>query len=439
MFLKKRSGTKENLSLRSHWFRGASVGVLLQIFSLLLTFISSIILARVLGPEGLGKYSYILAIITVLTVVASLGLPTINARLMPVYISDDNWAAARGLLRWSNIIVFVIGVIFIILVIFFSIVFEEVGNREVYYWAAPLIILTGFSNLRQRAIQAFHHPIISQLPELLFKHLTFIIICGGLLMIGHPMLGEVENVMALWFVSVIVSFLSGVILLRLYSPPHLIESKHIYLTSQWTSIAWPILLADLFGVFLGNIDTIMLGSLRTADEVGLYQIALRLSGVLLILLGASNWVLAPWFSKLHAANEIERLQGVVTKTTRVIFVINIILFLPLLIFGEQLIFILFGSNFSGAYNLLIILCIGQLINIGCGPVVNLLAMTGAQRQLAIGVGISAFANLILCACLIPIYGAFGAAVSVALTISIFNIVLSIVVKKFIGIGPTIIG
>lgn len=68
---------------------------MLQVVGLMLGFASSVLLARVLGPHGLGQYSYVLAIVAILSVLASLGLPAVVARLISAYQVSDEWGKMR--------------------------------------------------------------------------------------------------------------------------------------------------------------------------------------------------------------------------------------------------------------------------------------------------------------------------------------------------------
>ena len=105
------SSAKPAESLRAHWLQSAGVGVMLQGIGLALAFASSVLLARLLGPHGLGQYSYVLAIVAVLSVLATIGLPTVVTRLLAAYQTKEDWGKAHGLLRWSNFVVGVLGML----------------------------------------------------------------------------------------------------------------------------------------------------------------------------------------------------------------------------------------------------------------------------------------------------------------------------------------
>ncbi len=429
------SVSQHQMSLRAHWLRGVGGGVLLQGAGLALAFASSVVLARVLGPQGLGHYSYVLSIIAVLSVLATLGVPAVLARQVAAYSAKEEWGLARGLLRWSNVVTGGMGLFLCLGLISVGLF----GADRLYVLAAPLVLVLGYTNLRQRTLQGLHRPLLSQLPEQIVKHSVFLVLGGVAWILAPDVFKQPHGAMAIWLCAGLASLGVGAVLLHRVSSPSLSQAKARYTLSQWWAIALPIFAADSLGVIFGNTDTILLGWLRPVDEVGVYQVALRLSGLMLVLLGASNWVLAPWFARLHETGEDRLLQSVVARTTRVIFSVTLVAYLLMVVAGEPLLEVFFGASFIEAYPVMLVLGAGHLVNVATGPVVNLLAMTGGQRELALSVTIAAVANILLCCALIPVFGMIGAAIAVAVSNSAYNVLLAWIVSQRNGIGATILG
>ena len=78
---------------------------------------------------------------------------------------------------------------------------------------------------------------------------------------------------------------------------------------------------------------------------------------------------------------------------------------------------------------MIILCFGQLINALMGSVLLLMNMMGRERKALIGVVVAGVANATLNLFLIPLYGATGAAISTMVTVSVWNVILSVQLYK----------
>ena len=93
------AGARE--SLRRLTRRGAG-SLLVQVSSLGLGFVLAVILARTLSADGYGVYSYVFALITVLSVPAKFGLPVLIVREVARSRAHEAWGSLRGIIRWSN-------------------------------------------------------------------------------------------------------------------------------------------------------------------------------------------------------------------------------------------------------------------------------------------------------------------------------------------------
>jgi O-antigen/teichoic acid export membrane protein len=105
----------------------------------------------------------------------------------------------------------------------------------------------------------------------------------------------------------------------------------------------------------------------------------------------------------------------------------------LLVVAGEPILTLFGTEFGSAYELLMVLLLGQLINIITGPVGHLLTMTGHEQTLRNLLLLMLPLTLVLCLLLIPAYGALGAAWAIALPMIAENLICCWLVKKRLGL------
>jgi O-antigen/teichoic acid export membrane protein len=99
---------------------------------------------------------------------------------------------------------------------------------------------------------------------------------------------------------------------------------------------------------------------------------------------------------------------------------------------------LFGEEFLAAKGAMVVLILGQLVNVGAGSVGYLMQMTGHQNQCAMVFGSCAGMNVVLNIILIPTLGVLGAAIATAFTRSLWNIWLHQLVVKYIGVQPSIV-
>ncbi len=415
------------------------MGIGLQGLGLLLAFGSGVLAARLLGPAGLGEYAYALAIAAFASIPAALGFPTALVRFLAVYRDAGQWDLARGLIRQSNLLAGGLGVGLAVAMVAVATTAGRNGSLFTYWLAAPLIPLLVWTNLRQRALQGLHHPVAAQLPEQAIKYTAFLLLGGALWLSGPGLARLPQTLMAVWLTASAVAFLAGAFLLRRFSPPPLRNAAPRYNSRQWRETALPMLVADSVGIIYSTVDIIMLGAFRPLAEVGLYQVAVRTAGLLLVFLTASNWVLAPWFAQVHAEADRSRLQHMVTRTTRMVFWPSLAVFALFVVAGRELLTLFFGGTYVRSWEVLLILAGARLFDVGSGPVVTLLAMTGGQRAVAWTIAGTALGNALGCWLLIPRFGMYGAAVSTALAIAVANGGLAVVAWRRIGIRTTVLG
>jgi O-antigen/teichoic acid export membrane protein len=94
---------------------------------------------------------------------------------------------------------------------------------------------------------------------------------------------------------------------------------------------------------------------------------------------------------------------------------------------------LFGEEFENGNIILIILCIGQVVNSFSGSVGIILQMIGKQKVQQNFVLIALLINIILTFMLTPVYGGLGAATATVISMAFWNIGCSIYIKRSLGI------
>ena len=179
----------------------------------------------------------------------------------------------------------------------------------------------------------------------------------------------------------------------------------------------------------------MIGMFRGTTDVGVYTAASMIAGIVPFTLVAANTIVAPVISELFTQHRMAELQGIITFITRWIFMLTIPIVLGIMILGE-FILSLFDPTFVSGYVALIILTVGQIINVFAGSVAFLLTMTSHQNRAAKVMGISAFMNIILNLILVPIYGIMGAAIATSVTMIFWNITMLVLVQKHLNINPS---
>jgi len=139
------------------------------------------------------------------------------------------------------------------------------------------------------------------------------------------------------------------------------------------------------------------------------------------------------FAKLYISKEMEQLQKLVTQSSLTIFFFAAIPAMIFFFFGEFILRFIFGEEYVLGFMPLVVLTIGKLTNAAFGSVGALLNMTGHEKDAMKGMGYSLVINILLAFILIPQFGMLGAALSTAISLVVWNIILRHYVKKRLDI------
>jgi O-antigen/teichoic acid export membrane protein len=428
-------------SLRFTLMRNAGGTFTLKVASTALIFLMTLLLARLLGSTGYGTYAYALAWFSVLSVLSVFGLDKLLLREMAVYKTRSSWQLMNGLLRWSNITALVVSVGFALLAgITIWILSDRLESQMTYTLLVALIMLPliVLLRLRQAAMRGLHYVVGGQLPEMLIMPISFFIVVGGMYLFMRNALSAPVAMIA-QVAAVGFALLIGVRQLQISLPRSAKEAHPVYQGWTWMHIVMPLVFLDSMTMINSQVDIILLGLMKSTGTVGVYAVVKKGAGLITFILVAVNIALAPTIASMYAAGEMAKLQRMITKSARVILMGSLPIAIVLILFGHWFLLFFFGQDFIQGEKALAILGAGQLINAATGSVGLLLIMTGYERDAAMCVGISALLNIVLNAILIPKWGLEGAAAATATTVIFWNILLTILVYKRLGIHSTALG
>jgi O-antigen/teichoic acid export membrane protein len=204
--------------------------------------------------------------------------------------------------------------------------------------------------------------------------------------------------------------------------------------SRLMRYAGPRAPAALFSQLLFWTDLFVLTQFASDAEVGIYSAALRAGQVLVLFLTSVSLMFSPFVADLHNRGETEHLDALFKSLTRWTLAATIPIFLVLLVApGPAL--RLFGSDFTGGRDALLVLLAGQLINVFTGGVGFVLIMVGRTGwDLTVYAGSLAL-NLGIAVWLCPEYGMVGAAIANAVTFALSKWARLALVKRFVHIQP----
>ena len=425
--------TNKNFSEKVIW------SFALQILSTASVFLSNLVLTRVMDISDYGVYSFAFSLATMLSTIATSGFVNLLLRKCAEYTSAGKYEQMKGLLTWTNNRVLisnaVIVIIYWIIFYFFPVIPEE--QKMTVLIVSFAIPLSSAIIIYQSALNGAGHVIEWQIPEKIVKPVLIIVIsaayfftCGQI----SSVTGTIIHVLT-FFVAVVFTF----IYMKKKISPLTDKVAVVHEQNEWLNSFYYFLILSVVAAVSSKINVLMLGFMeRPPEEVAVFNIATRIAEAISFSLLAVNISLAPAISGLYSSGKKEELQQLVFKYIRIATLFALVL-LVVFCFAGKYILLIFGEKYTPGYTALIILSLGYFAGVIPGAAGYLLLMTGNEKPALFAVIISTIINVVLCYCLIPLWGVNGAAIASCICMIIWNVYMAVAAKMKTGINPTCIG
>ncbi|TCJ26447.1 hypothetical protein E0X81_12010 [Halomonas sp. GDM18] len=390
--------------------------------------ITGVYLARCLGPEQLGMYSYTISWINILAIFAMAGLPQLLMRNIPIFKVDAEPDRISSILTWSNIYVGIVSIVVLISIYVytsFSITYKE--NTYLLCFATVLIPLKGYFSRQVAVMNSFDRPIAAQFYSNLTQPLIVFLLIFLLVFVYDDL--EPAQIIMIQAVSFVICLILGSFKIKKIFNH---TSKYISEKSWLLTIA-PLSVTYLVGTFNAEVGVIILGGNTNNTEVGIFKVCLLASLFLGISLQVINSIISPRVSALYKSNNFTAVQDLLIKSVNISFYATLPLISILFIWGSDIVELLFGDDYSGTENILRVLFVGVFFNIFFGSVGVVMNMSGHENySLKIGL-LYLVLNISLLFILTPQFGAFGAALANTISLIIWNAVMAFYVFKLTGL------
>ncbi|WP_052319171.1 flippase [Vibrio sinaloensis] len=404
----------------------------LQIVCRGLSVVSGIILARYLGPEQYGLYSFVLSIVTIAMMVVVAGLPLLLIREVANLELDKLWADLKGIIYWSSlsVLVFSVAVISVFLVMLFMESFD-IATSSLLWFAIVLIPIKSYSSIQGAILNGFRKPILALIPESILMPSAALLFYGVYIHLNIKFTALL--LIQTQLVTAIVACLSATVLIKKIKPTQLRSINPIFNTKKWYSALLPFTIMSLLGTLNVEVSSILLGTLGTKQDVGFFKVALQ--GVTLVTLGltAINTISGPNIARLFKSGNIVETQHLLTRSVKLACMVSMPVVIFFYFWGEWVITLLFGYEYAPSSKILIVLCLGQTVNAIMGSSGLVLNMTGNESKSLRALFATLLINTFSLAILVPIYGSTGAAVSVSISMIFWNLLMAYEVYKITGL------
>lgn len=398
-----------------------------------IAYASQVVLARLMGQMEYGIFALVWVWVLVLGHLSPLGLNQIVCRYVPHFFARDEHDLVRGFLSFSSRLIFTFAAIAAVLGGTLLWAFNSwLDSIYVLPFAVALLVfpLIAVQDYVENLARAFNWQILAIAPPYVVRHGLI-----GLGMITASVMGAPGTAwmaICVTFAATLASLIIQAFLVFRKISKLVPDGPREIHTSTWLKTAFPFVFVDGTALLFSNADILILSLFVEPSSIAVYFAASRILQLVAFVPYAATAATAQRFSALNAVNDQAGLRRLARHTTRFTFVVAlgaagfIYLIAPFLLD-------MFGTGFSQAMPVLLVLMSGLIVQSFAGPGEDLLTMLGHERVCA---GVSAIAlvmNIALNLVLIPAYGVLGAAMATAISIAVRSLVLSWLVKSRLNI------
>ncbi len=396
--------------------RGISLSFVFIVLGSLFGYFFRKILTIHLSVAEYGLFFSVLAFYSFFMLFIDLGLEQAATKYIVEYRLQQQFDKIRELSFSILFFQFIISLFFYLFILFFS------DFLAAQYFHSPLALPA----LQLLGIWFLTTPFILFLAALLlgfqrttwytaldFFRMTILLLCASLLFffdadILAPLLAYafVQIILFLCYLPYVLSFFPSLFhhfrIFSLFDRTILCSVLSYGIFIAFTNFGW---------VILTQTDTFFLTYFTSLEAVGLYNVALPISLLILFFMRPFIIVFSPLAVEFASKKKYDSLQYAITTSYTYLFFLLLPFVLIFLLFSDSIITLLFSSEYLGAIQALKVLSVGTLFY--SFSLFNGVIFTGLGkvRTMASFVAIVAFLNVFLLILFVPQYGIIGAALS----------------------------
>ncbi|MDQ7783363.1 MAG: flippase [Desulfomonilaceae bacterium] len=374
-----------------------------------ISFVLVLIISRYLGVQGLGQYSLVLAYLGIFATLAVLGLDHLVVREAAKRPEDIHLLFFNaGLFGTVSSLVSLLAMNLLIAVMGYEKVVVQAG----FICSLSLVASTaiGYMEAIFRSVEKAEYVTFTYLPE----NVVRVAVCAVLILSGYGITALFTAILGTRILAAVMMFIFYVKVLGM--PGARLDGR-----------VWRLLAAEaptfasiaVFSTIHLSLDQIMLSKLKSVDAVGIYSAADRLLDICRTTPTAFAAALLPVLTR-EFLEGVDRLHKLTVDSLRYLFIGTIPVVVGTALLSDQIITLIYGVKFEASIPVLTLHIVSLVPFSMAFVLAQVLIATNNQRvDLAVNIA-AAIINFVLNLMLIPMWGAWGAALATLITIVIFN-------------------
>lgn len=400
--------------------------LIFQILSIVLPIVTAPYLARILGVERVGIFSYTLSIVTYFVLFANLGIAAFGQREIALH-QDNKEKYSKvfwNLISYRLIIGLLSLLAYIILIILTT-------RYQIIYAILTINLIANifdiswlFQGLEEYKTISIRNIIV----KLFFTASIFIFVNSPNDLWLYILLNSLSILISTAILWVKVPKTVTRLKLRELKPFTYSKDTIIYFLPQIATTVYTVL------------DKTMLGLMTDSQtENGYYEQAYKIISIALTIVTSLNVVMSPRIAFLYGKNKINEIKERLSKSLRFVSALTIPLTIGIAILASEIVPWFFGDGYEKVATLLPIFS-SITIAIGLSNCIGAQCLTpcGMRAKSAIALWVGAGLNLVSNIILIPKYGCIGAAIGSLIAEFTIVAIYFTLARKYINLAKTLL-
>jgi O-antigen/teichoic acid export membrane protein len=419
--------------------RGSGLLIIGKMLSVGITSLAQVMIVRHLTTAEYGSFAYALAVVMLWQSISNCGLHEAIARFFPIYHDRKDYSRLFGTIFLSLGMILITGGA--VIAMFFlrpewvlHFVHEQVRSLDCLFiliFLVPLealdaLLMGVFASLSSAKVIFYRRHVVA--PGLkLAAVVGMLTLRRGAVFLAYGYL-LASSIGLVWY---------GWVLIRQMQEHELLSKFRLgelrFPFRDVFSFTLPMMTSDLVSMLNQSAVVIILGYYFGMKDVALLRAVIPAAAINGMVAVTCALLYLPAASRLFADDERAGLQELYWRTAAWIAVLSFPIFTITFCFARPLTMLLFGARYAQSGTILAVLSVGYYFDTVFG--FNGLTLKAANRMgcvVACNIG-AAVATVILSFVLIPRYGALGAAIAVAASLSVLGILKQIAMIRTVGI------
>lgn len=371
-----------------------------------INFIFIVFLARLIGVQDFGKYSFVMVLFGMLSLLANFGFDTLIIR----DVARNNSLSSKYL--WNSLLVKFLNALIVLIVISLLFGFTDVLNDYIKRSCLAVSCLILFFNCGTQTLWSLadayekmqYHSVLN-----IFYNFFKAAIGLWLVIYGY---GLIALFFGLFLIEVLTFMLTFLVISKALKLPRFEISYGG--VRDLIRKSWPFAILGVLGLIYFRIDVLILSWLKDDMVVGWYNAAYGLIVGLMFVPDSLVSALFPVMSKYHENSE-QSLKLVYQKSIKCLFIIGIPITAGGIILSSPIILLLYGQRYAESIPAFQILSCAILFIFVNAPLGRLLFSMNKQKEVLLLSLITVSSNVLLNIIMIPTLSFIGSSIATVLS------------------------